>query len=145
MTRDLDTHWKLHWVLVSLQGHVIWTSFMTWIRLTTHWVVSDCDPGKVSVCTPIRDCRVTYAHGWMHMCVEFLDEILLRRGECETPRKSNFLKKGQMVISVKIKKFSRSRMTKRTRLAKSSYHVEFRRIPRQSEFHVFRGTGCQVP
>ena len=23
---------------------------------------------------------------------------------------------------------------------KSSYHVEFRRIPRQSEFHVFRGT-----
>ena len=29
------------------------------------------------------------------MCVEFQDEILLRGGECETPRKSNFLKKGQ--------------------------------------------------
>ena len=29
------------------------------------------------------------------MCVEFRDEILLRGGECETPRKSNFLKKWQ--------------------------------------------------
>ena len=27
---------------------------------------------------------------------------------------------------------------------KSNYPVEFRRIPRQSEFHVFRGTGCRV-
>ena len=47
-----------------------------------------------------------------------------------------------MIISVKIRKFSRSRMTKRTspwnRLAKSSYNVEFRQIPRQSELHVFR-------
>ena len=25
-------------------------------------------------------CRVMYAHGWMHMCVEFRDEILLNRG-----------------------------------------------------------------
>ena len=49
------------------------------------------------------------------MCVEFQDEILLRgEGECETPRKSNFLKKGEMVISIKIRNFSRSRMTKRT-------------------------------
>ena len=46
-------------------------------------------------------CRVTYACGWMRMCVEFWDEILLKRGggggrergECETPRKSNILKK----------------------------------------------------
>ena len=28
---------------------------MTRIRLTTHWIVSDCDLGKVSVCTPGRD------------------------------------------------------------------------------------------
>ena len=56
MTRDLDTHWKLHWVLVSRQGLGIWMSFMTWIRLTTHRVVSDCDLGKVSVCTPSKDC-----------------------------------------------------------------------------------------
>ena len=38
--------------------------------------------------------KVTYAHGWMCMCVEFRVEILLRRGECETSRKSNFLKNG---------------------------------------------------
>ena len=49
------------------------------------------------------------------MCVEFRDEILLREGECETPRKSNiFLKKGKIVISVKIRNFFRYRMTKRT-------------------------------
>ena len=35
------------------------------------------------------------------MCVEFRDEILLRGGECKTPRKSNFMKKGKMVILVK--------------------------------------------
>ena len=39
--------------------------------------------------------RVTYARGWMRRCVEFRDEILLRGGECETPRKSNFLKNGR--------------------------------------------------
>ena len=49
MTRDLDTHWKLHWVLVSRQGLGVWMSFMTWIRLTVYWIVSDCDLGKVSV------------------------------------------------------------------------------------------------
>ena len=29
---------------------------MTWIRLTVHWIVSDCDFGKVSVCTLSRGC-----------------------------------------------------------------------------------------
>ena len=47
-----------------------------------------------------------------------------------------------MVISVKIRNFSRSQMTKWTSSlelsAKSSYPVEFCQIPRQSEFHVFR-------
>ena len=56
MTRDLDTHWKLHWALVSRQGISIWMSFMTWIRVTAHWVVSDGNFGKVSVCTPSRGC-----------------------------------------------------------------------------------------
>ena len=60
---------------------------MTWIRVTAHWVVSDCDLGKVSVCTPSRDCRVTYAHDWMRMCVEFRDKILLR-GENVKPREN---------------------------------------------------------
>ena len=54
MTQDLDTHWKLHWVLASRQGLGIWMSFMTWIRFTVHWVVDDCDLGKVSVAHKAR-------------------------------------------------------------------------------------------
>ena len=56
------------------------------------------------------------------MCVEFRDEILIRGGgggggggggECETPRKSNFMKNGKMVISIKIRFFfCKSQMTK---------------------------------
>ena len=41
--------WKLHRVLLSQQGLGIWMSFMTWTKLTVHWIVSDCDLGKVSV------------------------------------------------------------------------------------------------
>ena len=29
---------------------------MTWTKLTVHWIVSDCDLGKVSVYTPSRGC-----------------------------------------------------------------------------------------
>ena len=47
-------------------------------------------------------CRVTYARGWMSMCVKFQDEILLRGRECKTRENSNFLKNGKMVIFVKI-------------------------------------------
>ena len=61
---------------------------------------------------------------------------------CKTRENSNFLKKGKMVISVKIRNFSRFQMTKWTSplelsRAKSSYHVEFYRIPRQSEISRF--------
>ena len=42
---------------------------------------------------------------------------------CETPRKSNFLKKGKIVISVKIRNFARSRMTKRTSPLESSREI----------------------
>ena len=35
---------------------------MTWIRLTVHWIVSDCDLGKVSVYTPSRDCVGLHMH-----------------------------------------------------------------------------------
>ena len=63
----------------------------------------------------------------MHMifcdCMEFQDEILLRRGECKTRENSNFLKKGKMVISAKIRNFSRSRVTKRTSLLESSREI----------------------
>ena len=39
---------------------------MTWTKLTVHWIVSDCDLGKVSVYTPskgsigIRVVRIIY-------------------------------------------------------------------------------------
>ena len=57
------------------------------------------------------------------MCVEFRDEILLRGGECETSENTNFLRKDKMVISVKIRNFSRSQMTKRTSLLESSREI----------------------
>ena len=54
----------------------------------------------------------------MHMvgCVcawNFGTKFFLRIGECETPENSNFLKNGKIVISVKIRNFPRSQMTKR--------------------------------
>ena len=51
MTRDLDAHWKSRWVLLSRRGLGKWMSYMTWTRLTVHWIVSDCDLGEVSVYT----------------------------------------------------------------------------------------------
>ena len=60
MTRDLDTLWKFHWVLLSWQGLGKWMSFMTWTRLMVHWIVSDCDLGEVSVYTLSKGlCRGT--------------------------------------------------------------------------------------
>ena len=50
-------------------------------------------------------------------------KFFLRREECETPRKYNFLKKGKIIISVKIQKFFRSRMTKRTSPLESSREI----------------------
>ena len=74
----------------------------------------------------------------MCKCVEFLDEILLRRGECKTRENSNFLKKGKMVISVKIRNFYRFWMTKWTSPLESSreIYVEFRN---SRNLHIFRG------
>ena len=48
--------WQLHLVLLSRQGLSIWMSFMTWTRLTVHWIVNNCDLGKVSVYTPRKSC-----------------------------------------------------------------------------------------
>ena len=56
MTRDLDTPLEIALGVVSRQGLSIWMSVMTWIRLTVHWIVNDCDLGKVSVYTPSRGC-----------------------------------------------------------------------------------------
>ena len=58
------------------------------------------------------------------MCMNFGDEILLRRGECKTREKFNFSeKKGKTVISVENRKFSISRMTKRTTPLNSSREI----------------------
>ena len=60
-------------------------------------------------------------------CVAQVRGGYIKGDRCETPRKSNFLKKGKIIILVKIQNFSRSRMTKRTSQLelshKSSYHV----------------------
>ena len=63
MPRDLNTHWKLHWVWLSRQGLGIWMSFMTRTRLTVHWIVSDCDFGEVSTYTPSKGCVELCVYG----------------------------------------------------------------------------------
>ena len=53
----------------------------------------------------------------------FGTKFFSRRGECETPENSNFLKKGKIIISVKIQNFSRSRMMKWTSPLVSSREI----------------------
>ena len=53
----------------------------------------------------------------------FGTKFFLRRGECKTRENSNFLKKGKIVISVKIRNFSIFQMTKRTSPLKSSREI----------------------
>ena len=67
-------------------------SFLTWIGLTAHQVVSDRDLKRslFSHQKVFELCRVTYACGLMRMCVEVRDEILLRGGKFEAPENSNF-------------------------------------------------------
>ena len=64
----------------------------------------------------------------------FETKFLLRRGECKTRGNFNFLKNCKMVISVKIRNFSRSRMTKPTSPLESSHEIYLpRRILSNSE------------
>ena len=66
---------------------------------------------------------MTSLHAWysarcIYMCCVWIVQnfgmkFLVRRGECKTRENSNFWKKGKIVISVKTRNFSRSRMTKR--------------------------------
>ena len=56
-------------------------------------------------------------------CVEFRDEIFLRGEECKTRENFNFLKKGKMVISAKIRNFYRSQMMKQTSPLESSREI----------------------
>ena len=97
---------------------------MTWTRLTVHWIVSNCDLGKVSVCTPSKGCVMLHMHMFGCVCAwNFGTKFFLMRGEYKTRENSNFLKKGKIVISVKIRNFSRSRMTKQISPLKSSREI----------------------
>ena len=57
------------------------------------------------------------------MCVKFEDEILLRGENMKPEKNSIFLKNDKTVISVENRKFSRSRMTKRTAPLHSSREI----------------------
>ena len=61
---------------------------------------------------------VGFVYAW-----NFGTKFFLRRGECKTRENSNFIKKGKIVISVKIRNFSRSRMMKQTSPLKSSREI----------------------
>ena len=50
------------------QGLGIWMSFMTWTKLTVHWIVSDCDLEKVSIYTPSKGCVGLYVVRIIYMC-----------------------------------------------------------------------------
>ena len=64
-------------VIVTLTGLSYPTRSWSWVRLHMHVVRCVC--------------------AW-----NFGTKLFLRRGGCETPRKSNFFKKGKIVILVKI-------------------------------------------
>ena len=85
-------------VIGTLAGSSYLTRSWSWVRLHMH--VGGC------VCA------------W-----NFKTKFFLRRGECETLENSNYLKKGKIVILVKIQNFSRSWMTKRTSPLESSREI----------------------
>ena len=103
--------------------------------MDSHRVVSNWDLSRVLM----PDTALELGRLHMHMvgCVyawNFGTKFFLRRGECKTWENSNFLKKGKIVNSIKIRNFSRSRMTKRTFPLKSSHEIELpRRISLDSE------------
>ena len=41
---------------------------MAWIKLTVHWIVSDCDLGEVSVYTPREGCVGIRVVRTIHRC-----------------------------------------------------------------------------
>ena len=41
---------------------------MAWIKLTVHWIVSDCDLGEVSIYTPSEGCVGIRVIRTVHRC-----------------------------------------------------------------------------
>ena len=62
----IDPGLVTHWKIASGVGEPTRARYMDVIhdtdKLTTHWIVSDCDLEKVSVCTPSRDCVGLHMH-----------------------------------------------------------------------------------
>ena len=86
---------------------------------------------------PTRSWRWVMLHMHVVGCVcawNFGTKFFLRRVECDTSENSNFLKNGKIVISVKIQKNFRSRMTKRISPLETSREIYLtRRISSNSE------------
>ena len=92
---------------------------LTAIRLSVNGTLARLSyPTQSWSCVRLRMHVVGCVCAW-----NFGTKFSLRRGECETPENSNFLKNGKIVISVKIQNFSRSRMTKRTSPLESSREI----------------------
>ena len=75
---------------------------------------------------PTRSWSCVRLHMHVVGCVcawNFGTKFFLRRGECKTRENSNFLKKGKIVISVKIQNFSRSRIMKWTSPLESTREI----------------------
>ena len=50
-------------------------------ELTTHRVVSDYDLRRIIIHDTVLELgKVTYARGWMRMCIEFRDKIIFKEG-----------------------------------------------------------------
>ena len=67
--------------------------------------------------------HVAHACGLVVIVQNFGTKFFLRKGEGKTRENSNFLKNDKMVISVKIRNFSRSRMKKQTSPLESSREI----------------------
>ena len=50
-------------MLLASGGLGKWMSYMTWNRLTVHWIVNDWDLGEVSVYTPSKGCVGLHVYG----------------------------------------------------------------------------------
>ena len=64
-----------------------------------------------------------HMHANIVIVQNFGKKFFLERGECETPENYNFLKKGKIIILIKIQIFSRSRMMKQISPLESSREI----------------------
>ena len=110
----------------------IWVIQNPNVKFTDAATISMKDTSPISPFFPIENQSQNLDSMWGHFHItcqykntRFNNQIFSKdvSTKCETPRKSNFLKNGKMVILVKIRNFSRSRMTKRTSPLESSHKI----------------------